>query len=153
MLRGQKGILGTEPNKVTQEAQGKAGLESLKGVYNGLCCIFAGWLWLGYGCGSHLFFCVWGSEEGVSEGKQKLILESKKRWLRTQSQWLESTAYVLDRSRMRESKGARWVEWGRAGISYSCRPEVWREAAEKRLQQEITFKEATPIWETRGASL
>lgn len=42
MLRGRNGIPGAEPNEMTQAAQGKAGLESLKGVYNGLCCIFGG---------------------------------------------------------------------------------------------------------------
>lgn len=42
MLRGWDGIPGIEPNEMTQAAQGKAALESLKGVYKGLCCIFGG---------------------------------------------------------------------------------------------------------------
>ena len=112
MLKGQNGAAGVESSRMSPRNLGPSWLSLWRVCAIGFVVSFGG-LWPGYGWGSW----VWGSDEGVNEGKQKLTLETTEGQLRTPSQLLESIAHVLNRPRMKDSEGGRWVGWERAGTS------------------------------------
>lgn len=95
------------------------------------------WVWAGP-ASSH---CVWGRDEAISEGRRKLILESSEGRRRTASQVLEAPL-TLHGPRMKESKEARWVGWGRAETPYS--PLVPLRHSEERRQRRGYYRKSLP---------
>lgn len=90
-------------------------------------------LWIECGWGSCLLHCVWGSDEGVSEGKQKWILETKGGQLRTHSQVLEVLMPLTDQEwrKMKEAGEGNEEEQGPPTFTLSCHLE-FEERSQRR---------------------
>ena len=123
--------------------QGEVGLESLRGVCSRLCCITGG-IGVQAQWGLCLLHYIWGSHEGVSEGKRKWILEPLGRAAKSPGSSVWSAHMFMGWEWRKVQEVGGWGEEEQRWLNLTMSLWALKRGCEERLWQEVTLEEATP---------